>query len=49
MMFVIALLLVISVIGLFFVRQLHARQRLAAELQPRRLFSGCWRRSPAIW
>ena len=33
MMFVIALLLVISVIGLFFVRQLHARQRLAAELQ----------------
>jgi diguanylate cyclase (GGDEF)-like protein/PAS domain S-box-containing protein len=33
MMFVIALLLVISVIGFFFVRQLHARQRLAAELQ----------------
>ena len=33
MMFVIALLLVISVIGLFFVRQSHARQRLAAELQ----------------
>jgi len=33
MMVVIALLLVISVIGFFFVRQLHARQRLAAELQ----------------
>jgi diguanylate cyclase (GGDEF)-like protein/PAS domain S-box-containing protein len=33
MMFVVALLLVISVIGLFFVRELHARQRLAAELQ----------------
>jgi diguanylate cyclase (GGDEF)-like protein/PAS domain S-box-containing protein len=33
MMFVIALLLVISVIGFFFVRELHARQRLAAELQ----------------
>jgi diguanylate cyclase (GGDEF)-like protein/PAS domain S-box-containing protein len=34
-LFVIALLLIIAVIGFYFVRQLHARQHLAAELQAR--------------
>ncbi|KAA0072518.1 diguanylate cyclase [Tardiphaga sp. P9-11] len=33
MMFVVALLLIIAVIGFFFIRQLQARQRMAAELE----------------